>query len=274
MNGIMRLDGLTIFVTESLLTGVARYLFVPLAEAVVFAMLASYLLSRTLVPTMAKYLLKAHAEEGSRAPSKNPLVLFQARFERSFERIRTTYRGLLEACVRHRRVFAVSFLAVCVLSFGLYPWLGQDFFPSVDSGEFTLHLRAPTGMRIEETAALCDRVEAEIRNQIPPAEFGGIIDNIGLPYSGINLSYSSSAPIGTEDADIMVALSPKHRPTAGYMHDLRLKLSHDFPGVIFYFLPSDMVTQILNFGLPAPIDIQIVGNDLQGNRQFADKLLA
>jgi len=263
-----------VFVPMFLLTGVARYLFVPMAEAVVFAMIASYVLSRTLVPTMAKYLLKAHAGEGSHTPSKNPLVLFQASFERGFERTRAAYRRLLEACVRHRRVFAGSFLALCVLSFGLYPWLGQDFFPSVDSGEFTLHLRAPTGMRIEETAALCDRVEAEIRNQIPPAEFGGIIDNIGLPYSGINLSYSSSAPIGTEDADIMVALSPKHRPTAGYMHDLRLKLSQDFPGVTFYFLPSDMVTQILNFGLPAPIDIQVVGNNLQGNRQFADKLLA
>jgi len=263
-----------VFVPMFLLTGVARYLFVPMAEAVVFAMLASYLLSRTLIPTMAKYLLKAHAGEGSHAPSKNPFVVFQAWFERGFERIRTAYRGLLEACVRHRRVFAGAFLTTCVLSFALYPWLGQDFFPSVDSGEFTLHLRAPTGLRIEETAALCDRVEAEIRNQIPSAEFGGIIDNIGLPYSGINLSYSSSAPIGTEDADIMVALSAKHRPTAGYVHDLRLKLSRDFPGVTFYFLPSDMVTQILNFGLPAPIDIQIVGNDLQGNRQFADKLLA
>jgi len=262
-----------VFVPMFLLTGVARYLFVPMAEAVVFAMLASYLLSRTLVPTMAKYLLKAHAEEGPPAPSKNPLVLFQARFERNFERIRTAYRGLLVACVRHRRIFAGSFLAMCVLSFGLYPWLGQDFFPSVDSGEFTLHLRAPTGLRIEETAALCDRVEAEIRNQIPPAEFSGVIDNIGLPYSGINLSYSNSAPVGTADADIMVALSPKHRPTAGYVHDLRLKLAQDFPGVTFYFLPSDMVTQILNFGLPAPIDIQVIGNDLQANRQFADTLL-
>jgi len=262
-----------VFVPMFLLTGVARYLFVPMAEAVVFAMLASYLLSRTLVPTMAKYLLKAHAEEGSHAPSKNPLVLFQAWFERNFERIRTAYRGLLVACVRHRRIFAGSFLAVCALSFGLYPWLGQDFFPSVDSGEFTLHLRAPTGLRIEETAALCDRVEAEIRNQIPPAEFSGVIDNIGLPYSGINLSYSNSAPVGTADADIMVALSPKHRPTAGYVHDLRLKLARDFPGVTFYFLPSDMVTQILNFGLPAPIDIQVIGNNLQANRQFADTLL-
>ena len=262
-----------VFVPMFLLTGVARYLFVPMAEAVVFAMLASYLLSRTLVPTMAKYLLKAHAEEGSHAPSKNPLVRFQVWFEHTFERIRTGYRGLLVACVRHRRVFAGGFLAACLLSFGLYPWLGQDFFPAVDSGEFTLHLRAPTGLRIEETAALCDRVEAEIRNLIPPAEFSGVIDNIGLPYSGINLSYSSSAPIGTADADIMVALAAKHKPTAGYVHDLRLKLAKDFPGVTFYFLPADMVTQILNFGLPAPIDIQVIGNDLQANRQFADTLL-
>jgi multidrug efflux pump subunit AcrB len=265
-----------VFVPMFLLTGVARYLFVPLAEAVVFAMLASYLLSRTLVPTMAKYFLKAHAEGNANESSlsKNPLVRFQAWFERGFESIRSAYRRLLETFIDHRRIFIGGFLLACFLSFALLPWLGQDFFPSVDSGEFTLHLRAPTGMRIEETAALCDRVENEIRKQIPPQEFAGVIDNIGLPYSGINLSYSNSAPVGTQDADIMVSLSPKHHPTAGYVHDLRLKLPHLFPGVTFYFLPSDMVTQILNFGLPAPIDIQVVGNDLEANRQFADKLLA
>src|SRR5260370_15855852 len=183
-----------------------------------------------------------------------PFVLFQAWFDVRFEGIAPACRDLPVALFRRRRVFAGAFLAACVLSFGLYPWLGQDFFPSVDSGEFTLHLRAPTGMRIEETAALCDRVEAEIRNQVPPAAFAGAIDNIGLPYSGINLSYSSSAPIGTEDADIMVALSPMHRPTAGYVHDLRLKLSRDFPGVTFYVLPVNIVTQILNSGLPSPCD--------------------
>jgi len=265
-----------VFVPMFLLTGVARYLFVPLAEAVVFAMLASYLLSRTLVPTLAKYFLKAHAEGNSSetSVSKNPLVRFQAWFERGFESIRSAYRGLLETFIDHRRIFVAGFLLACFLSFALLPWLGQDFFPSVDSGEFTLHLRAPTGMRIEETAALCDRVENEIRKQIPPQEFAGVIDNIGLPYSGINLSYSNSAPVGTQDADIMVSLSPKHHPTAGYVHDLRLKLARAFPGTTFYFLPSDMVTQILNFGLPAPIDIQVVGNDLEANRQFADKLLA
>jgi CzcA family heavy metal efflux pump len=265
-----------VFVPMFLLTGVAKYLFVPLAEAVVFAMLASYLLSRTLVPTMAKYFLKAHAEGHGNGTtvSRNPLARFQSWFERGFESIRNAYRGLLETFINHRRIFVAGFLLACLLSFALLPWLGQDFFPSVDSGEFTLHLRAPTGTRIEETAALCDRVENEIRKQIPPAEFAGVIDNIGLPYSGINLSYSNSAPVGTQDADIMVSLSAKHRPTAGYVHDLRLKLAKDFPGTTFYFLPSDMVTQILNFGLPAPIDIQVVGNDLQGNRNFADKLLA
>ncbi|HXO37332.1 MAG TPA: efflux RND transporter permease subunit, partial [Candidatus Acidoferrum sp.] len=265
-----------VFVPMFLLTGVARYLFVPLAEAVVFAMLASYLLSRTLVPTMAKYFLKAHTQENEHeaGSSKNPLVRFQAWFEHGFENIRSAYRGLLETLIDHRRVFVGGFLLACFLSFALYPWLGQDFFPSVDSGEFTLHMRAPTGTRIEETAALCDRVEDVIRKQVPPQELSGIIDNIGLPYSGINLSYSNSAPVGTQDADIMVALSPKHHPTAGYVHDLRLKLARAFPGTTFYFLPSDMVTQILNFGLPAPIDIQVVGNNLEANRQFADNLLA
>jgi CzcA family heavy metal efflux pump len=262
-----------VFVPMFLLTGVARYLFVPLAEAVVFAILASYLLSRTLVPTMAKYFLKAH-EEGTSHESKNPLARFQAWFEHGFESVRNVYRELLETFINHRRVSVAGFLLACFLSFGLLPWLGQDFFPSVDSGAFTLHMRAPTGTRIEETAALCDQVENEIRKQIPSQEFSGVIDNIGLPYSGINLSYSNSAPVGTQDADIIVTLAAKHHPTAGYVHDLRLKLARAFPGVTFYFLPSDMVTQILNFGLPAPIDIQVVGNDLEGNRQFADNLLA
>jgi CzcA family heavy metal efflux pump len=262
-----------VFVPMFLLTGVARYLFVPLAEAVVFAMLASYLLSRTLVPTMAKYFLKAHSE-GTSHESSHPLVRFQARFEHGFESIRNAYRGLLETLISHRRLFVVGFLGICLLSLGLVPWLGQDFFPSIDSGAFTLHMRAPTGTRIEDTAALCDQVESEIRKQIPKQEFSGVIDNIGLPYSGINLSYSNSAPVGTQDADIMVTLAAKHRPTADYVHNLRLNLPREFPGVTFYFLPSDMVTQILNFGLPAPIDIQVVGNDLEANRQFADNLLA
>ncbi len=264
-----------VFVPMFFLTGVARYLFVPLAEAVSFAMLASYLLSRTLVPTMAKYLLQERTEEvpGQTARSSNPFVRMQQAFEHHFERLRDRYHGLLERCIRHRVLFAVCFLAACVLSFALLPLLGQDFFPSVDSGEFKLHMRAPTGTRIEETAALCDRVEADIRQQIPQSELVSLIDNIGLPYSSINLSYSNSAPIGTGDADILAELSRDHHPTEQYVHDLRIRLAHDFPGVTFYFLPADIVSQILNFGLPAPIDIQILGRNLAADRIFADNLL-
>ncbi|MGB0037025.1 MAG: efflux RND transporter permease subunit [Candidatus Acidiferrales bacterium] len=265
-----------VFVPMFFLTGVARYLFVPLAEAVVFAMLASYLLSRTLVPTMAKYLLVAQSEEihQNAAKSRNPFIRLQAGFEAGFERLRGRYHQLLEGCIRHSSIFAICFLFACVLSFALLPWLGQDFFPAVDSGEFKIHLRAPTGTRIEETAAICDRVEDDIRRQIPPDEFSTLIDNIGLPYSGLNLSYSTSAPIGPSDADILVSLKHEHHgATAKYVHDLRLKLNRNFPGVIFYFPPADIVTQILNFGLPAPIDIQIVGRDLSANREFATKLM-
>jgi multidrug efflux pump subunit AcrB len=263
-----------VFAPMFLLTGVARYLFVPLAEAVVFAMLASYLLSRTIVPTMAKYLLRGDKHEAGNAPSRNPLVRLQKRFEEGFERLRRSYRSLLEICLRHRRIFLIGFFTACLGSLlVLIPWLGQDFFPSVDSGAFKLHLRAPTGMRIEETANLCDRVEQSIKQQIPASEVQSIIDNIGLPYSGINLSYSNSAPVGTSDADILVTLAANHHPTDNYVHQLRLTLAKQFPGVTFAFLPADMVSQILNFGLPAPIDVQVVGNDLEGNRRYADALL-
>jgi CzcA family heavy metal efflux pump len=264
-----------VFVPMFLLTGVARYLFVPMAEAVVFAMLASYLLSRMIVPTMAKYLLAGHREGSAQdATKRNVFSRLQSRFEHGFEELRDAYRGVLAWCLAHRRVFVASFLSACVLSIVIiFPFLGQDFFPSVDSGEFKLHLRAPTGTRIEDVAALCDRVDTEIRRKIPTQEVASIIDNIGVPYSGINLSYSNSAPVGPEDADILVSLSTNHHPTAQYVQDLRLDLNHRFPGVMFYFLPADMVSQILNFGLPAPIDIQVVGDDLEGNRQFADNLL-
>ncbi len=265
-----------VFVPMFFLSGVAKYLFVPLAEAVCFAMLASYLLSRTLVPTMARYLLVARTEderrEASRA-SRNPFVRMQEKFEVGFEKFRGRYHRMLETSIHHRNAFIVIFLLGCVLSFGLLPFVGQDFFPSVDSGEFKLHMRAPTGTRIEDTAALCDRVEDEIRQQIPPKELVTIIDNIGLPYSGINLSYSTSAPIGPADADIQVELAKDHRPTKEYVRELRLKLAHDFPGVTFYDLPVDIVTQILNFGLPAPLDIQIVGRNLIANRAFAESLI-
>ena len=264
-----------VFVPMFFLSGVARYLFVPLAEAVVFAMLASYLLSRTIVPTMAKYLLKTHDEhaEEDKKKSRNPLVRLQLAFEHSFEKLRSGYHNLLKHTVGHPVVFTICFFAACLASFALYPWLGQDFFPAVDSGQFKLHVRAQTGTRIEETARLCDLIENSIREEIPKSEVTNILDNIGLPYSGINLSYSNSAAIGPADADIQVSLAEKHKPTDEYVHALRAKLAREFPGVTFYFLPADIVSQILNFGLPAPVDIQIVGQNVEGNRLYADKLL-
>jgi len=262
-----------VFVPMFFLTGVARYLFVPMAEAVVFAMLASYGLSRTLVPTMAKYLLHAHEDVHGATRSRNPLVRLQHAIDQSFMRLRDGYRRLLQQTVDSRRVFAIVFLAGCLASLVLVRWVGEDFFPNVDSGQFKLHLRAPTGTRIEETAALCDRVQQAIREVIPEREIVSVIDNIGLPYSGINLSYTNSAPIGSSDADVLVTLSADHRPTEEYVHDLRQKLAQEFPGVLGSFIPADIVTQILNFGLPAPIDVQIVGRNLEGNRQFASSLV-
>jgi multidrug efflux pump subunit AcrB len=263
-----------VFAPMFLLSGVTRYLFLPLAEAVVFAMLASYFLSRTIVPMMAKYLLRHQAPNETQETSRNPLVRIQQSFEARFERLRRGYHNSLEFCLHHRRAFLIAFFATCLGSLAvIVPWLGQDFFPTVDAGSFKLHLRAPTGMRIEDTAFLCDEVENSIRRQIPGSEVASIIDNIGLPYSGINLSYSNSAPVGASDADILVTLSPKHHATAHYVEQLRLSLAKQFPGVMFAFLPSDMVSQILNFGLPAPIDIQIIGNDLEGNRAWAAQLL-
>jgi len=263
-----------VFAPMFLLSGVARYLFLPLAEAVVFAMLASYFLSRTIVPTMAKYLLRSQRFGEHAGASRNPLVRMQQRFEAGFEGFRQGYRGALDRCLHHRKAFLIAFFAACLGSLALLvPWLGQDFFPTVDAGSFKLHLRGPTGMRIEDTAFLCDLVENLIRKQIPADEVSSIIDNIGLPYSGINLSYSNSAPVGTSDADVLVTLSAKHHPTGEYVDKLRLSLARQFPGVMFAFLPSDMVTQILNFGLPAPIDIQVIGNDLEGNREWASALM-
>jgi multidrug efflux pump subunit AcrB len=265
-----------VFVPMFFLSGVARYLFVPLAEAVCFAMLASYFLSRTVVPTMAKYLLRGHEAEAGHASGdkRNLFVRLQFRFEEAFDRFRERYHRLLERCLHHQQPFLIGFFGACVASLAfLIPWLGQDFFPGVDSGQFKLHLRARTGTRIEETARLCDLVEQSIREQIPMKEVSSIIDNIGLPYSGINLSYSTSAPVGPADADILVSLSEHHHSTDKYVHDLRIRLANEFPSVTFSFLPADIVSQILNFGLPSPIDIQIVGANLEANRQFADRLL-
>jgi multidrug efflux pump subunit AcrB len=265
-----------VFVPMFFLGGVARYLFVPMAEAVVFAMLASYFLSRTLVPTMAKYLLKEHddAEAAKKRTSRNPFIRFQLGFESGFERFRHGYLRLLTLCVDYSVVFLALFLLFAIGSVGLLaPFLGQDFFPSVDSGQFKIHVRARTGTRIEETAALCDRVDSTIREQIPAKEVVSIVDNIGLPYSGLNLSYSTSAPIGPADADIQVQLTKDHHPTAAYVERLRAVLARQYPGVTFYMLPVDIVTQILNFGLSAPIDIQIVGPDLYGNRALAERMI-
>jgi multidrug efflux pump subunit AcrB len=265
-----------VFVPMFLLSGVARYLFVPMAEAVIFAMLASFLLSRTLVPTMAKYMLKERddAEAANKQFSRNPFTRFQNAFESGFESFRHTYLRLLTLCLDHSIVFIGLFIVFAVGSIGLLaPQLGQDFFPSVDSGQFKIHLRARTGTRIEETAALCDHVDTTIREQIPSAEVVNIVDNIGLPASGLNLSYSTSAPIGPADADIQVQLSKDHHPTADYVERLRTVLARQYPGVTFYVLPVDIVTQILNFGLSAPIDIQIVGPDLYGNRALAERML-
>jgi multidrug efflux pump subunit AcrB len=263
-----------VFVPMFFLTGVAKFLFVPLAEAVVFAMFASYLLSRTLVPTMAKYLLQSHIPNPTHVFTGNPLVRMQMRFEEAFERFRGGYRHWLERCLHHRPIFLGGFFGGCVISLAfLIPWLGQDFFPTVDAGQFKLHLRARTGTRIEETARLSELVAQSIRAEIPPSEILSIIDNIGLPYSGINLSYSNSAPIGPADADILVSLNKEHSPTEAYIHDLRLRLPQEFPGVTFSFLPADIVSQILNFGLPAPIDVQIAGYNVAGNRAFAGRLL-
>jgi multidrug efflux pump subunit AcrB len=261
-----------VFVPMFFLTGVARYLFVPLAEAVSFAMLASYLLSRTIVPTMAKYLLKGPAPH-EYSSSRNPFSVLQQAFERNFERLRLAYRGLLEACIKSRAVFAITFLLFCIASFALIPWLGQDFFPSVDSGQMRLHVRAHTGTRIEETAKLFDLVERRIREIIPPAELENMLDNIGLPYSSLNTSYANNGTVGPADGDILISLSQRHEPTAQYIAELRRTLPDEFPGTLFYFLPSDLVGQILNFGLPAPIDIQVVGRDQEANRIYANKLL-
>jgi CzcA family heavy metal efflux pump len=267
-----------VFVPMFLLAGIAKFLFIPLAEAVVFAMLASYILSRTLVPTLAKFWLKSHDHQ-SRNTRGNALSRFQQRFEAGFTKMRDDYRNLLAAALHSGPRFAAIFLgamaATALLAFplGPLPGLGQDFFPSVDSGQIKLHMRARTGTRIEETAALCDAVEATIRGVIPPDQVANIVDNLGLPYSGINLAYSTSAPVGPGDADIYVNLSGKHDPTAGYVRTLRSKLAADYPSATFSFLPADMIGQILNFGLPSPIDVQVTGFNLEGNRNFVNNLL-
>ena len=260
-----------VFLPMFFLAGVSKFLFVPLAEGVVFAMLASYFFSRTIVPTMALYLLKSGEHHPGRG---NAFSRFQAGFEKGFQRLRLSYQLLLTTAVHRRGVFIPAFLLVCLSAFLLVPWLGQNFFPGSDNGQFILHIRAKSGTRIEETARICDLIEAYIRQQIPSTEVDNVLDNIGLPYSSINYMHSTSGLIGAADADIMVSLKEKHHPTPDYVRDLRKTLPRNFPGITFYFLPADMVTQVLNFGLPAPIDIQIDGADIEGNRQVAERTLA
>jgi CzcA family heavy metal efflux pump len=261
-----------VFLPMFFLGGVARFLFVPLAEAVVFAMLASYLLSRTLVPTLAMYLLRA--KEHGTSIAKGIFVRFQHGFEQVFERVREGYHSLLQALVFRRLLFIPSFLGLCIAAFVLVPFLGEDFFPDTDSGQFILHVRGPSGMRIEETARLFDLVEDQIRKEIPPAQIDNILDNIGLPYSGMNTQHLTDGTLGAGDGDILVSLKPEHGPTANYVRDLRSKLPRIFPEDTFYTLPADITTQILNFGLPAPIDIEIEGNDADASKAQADKILA
>ena len=274
------------FVPMFFLGGIAGFLFAPMAEAVVFALIASFVLSRTLVPTMANFLLRAHAGEHSlevseshdaqagQRRSRNPLVTFQHGFEQRFETVRAGYGRMLEKALATRWPFVGGFMVVVLISFALIPFLGRNFFPTVDSGQINMHVRAPVGTRIEETAALFDRVEARIRQVVPPDQLVSIVDNIGLPVSGINRAYSNTGGVGPQDGDILVSLSKEHRPTAEYARRLREVLPHAFPGSTFSFLPADIISQILNFGAPAPIDVQVAGPDTAANERYAHEVQA
>ncbi|WP_370449434.1 efflux RND transporter permease subunit [Legionella sp. km772] len=262
-----------VFIPMFFIGGVAQFLFVPMAEAVIFAMLASYLLSRTLIPTLAKYLLKPHNHH-KEEPNPNWFKRFNLAFERKFDRLRDHYYNGLTWVLAHTRFFITSFLVFIAVSLiGLWPWLGSDFFPKVDAGQLKLHIRGPIGMRIEETARLVDQIDHEIRQIIPADELEGIIDNIGLPISGINISYNNSAPVGASDADILISLKENHKPTADYEQALREKLNKKFLNVSFAFLPADIVSQIINFGLPSAVSVQVIGFNQQANAEYADKLL-
>jgi CzcA family heavy metal efflux pump len=264
-----------VFVPMFFLEGLSRFLFVPMAEAVMFAMVSSFILSRTLVPTMANYMLKPHVHgETHTTASRNPLVRFQRRFEAGFERMRLSYKGLLELALAHSRLFMGGFMAIVLLSFLLTPMLGSNFFPAVDSGQILMHARVPVGTRIEDTASRFANIQTAIKKVIPANEILTIVDNIGIPISSINMTYNNTGLIGTQDGDIQIALKPEHGPTAGYIRTLREILPKQFPDTTFSFPPADIVSQILNFGSPAPIDIQIRGGKLADNFEYANHLLA
>jgi len=258
-----------VFVPMFFLGGVAQYLFAPLAEAVMLAMAASYVLSRTLVPTLAMLWGRA---DGASAPRDSLLARVHRPFDARLAWVRTGYALVLSTLLPRRAAFAAGFFCVCALSLGLIPLLGQDFFPAVDAGQILLHLRAPTGTRIEETARIADQVESVVREVVPPVELDTIVDNLGLPYSGINMAYSNSGTLGTLDGEIQVSLRPGHGATAGYMESLRMLLPKRFPGVEFFFQPADIVTQTLNFGVPAAIDVQFTGADLVASHRLASAL--
>ncbi len=263
-----------VFVPMFFLDGVARFLFVPMAEAVMFAMICSFLLSRTLVPTMANYLLKPHAAHGEARPaSRNPLVGFQRGFEARFEAFRAFYRDLLELALAHRPVFIVGFMAFVLLSFGLAPFLGRNFFPSVDAGQILMHARGPIGMRVEESANQFAAIQKAIREIIPSHEIATLVDNVGLPVSGINLTYNNTGVIGSQDGDVQIKLVEGHAPTADYVAELRRQLPERFPSFTFSFLPADIISQILNFGAPAPIDVQVRSADAGAAFDHANRLL-
>jgi len=276
-----------VFIPMFFLNGVAHYLFVPMAEAVIFAMIASFVLSRTLVPTMSLYILRVHSIEGhpsgellqnaqpehqTPSHSSNPLVRFQQGFEQRFIKVRNTYYSFLVLAMENKKLFIPGFLAIVAISFALVPWLGRDFFPDVDSGQIKLHVRAQIGTRIEETAKLFDQVEQHIRTKIPSNELGTIVDNMGLTVSGINQVYNNTGTIGPQDGDILIALNEDHHPTSEYVAELRKSLAQQFPGTTFSFLPADIISQILNFGAPAPIDVQVMGPNGAENMLYAQKL--
>jgi CzcA family heavy metal efflux pump len=262
-----------VFIPMFFLEGVARFLFVPMALAVIFALVWSFILSRTLVPTMANYLLRAHAPHGEHAPPTNALQRFQRGFEARFERVRHGYRDVLQGAMARRQVFIIGFLAVVALSFALVPFLGSNFFPSVDSGQLLMHARVPVGTRVEETAVRFAKIEQAIRQVIPGEEIVTMVDNIGLPPSSINLTYNNTGVMGTQDGDFQIALREGHKPTADYVRKLREVLPNEFPDTTFSFPPADIVSQILNFGSPAPIDVQVRGRDIGKDYAYAEKLL-
>lgn len=266
-----------VFAPIFFLTGVSKFLFVPLAEAVVFAMIASYILSRTLVPTLAMYWIKKHESHDANAPRGNRLLRLASDFQRGFEshfgRFREAYHSFLELCLKNGRSTVITVLTFVVLSFSLFPFLGQDFFPAVDAGRFSMHVRVKAGTRIEETARTVDLIEQMIRKIIPEDQLGDIIDNIGIPYSGINTSYNNTGTMSSADGDILVSLKEGHKPTNDYIRKIRLEMGKEFPGVGFWFPPADIVAQILNFGLSAPIDVQVIGTDRALTHAFAETLL-